>query len=101
MQIVIMLECCFSVIKSVATLHKNNTQSKHLLSRRLSSGVRGKVTFHYPSAKSSQISSKLICNHLLSIPTYKMQLYDIKQLSKLNWKGKLEVFFVGDVPVSK
>ncbi len=51
MQIVIMLECGFSVIKSVPTLHENNYQSKHSLSRRLSSGVGGKVIFYYPSAK--------------------------------------------------
>ncbi len=52
MQIVVMLECAFSVIKSVLHLDKNNNQSKHPLSTRLSSGVRGKVIFHYPSAKS-------------------------------------------------
>ncbi len=51
MQIVIMLECGFSMIKSVATSHKNNAQSKHVLSTRLSSGVSGKVIFHHPSAK--------------------------------------------------
>ncbi len=52
MQIVIMLECGFSVIKSVLHLDKNNTQSKHPLSTRLSSGGRGQVIFYYPSAKS-------------------------------------------------
>ncbi len=52
MQIVIVLECGFSVIKSVLPLDKNNSQSKHPLSTRLSSGGRGKVIFHYPSAKS-------------------------------------------------
>ena len=52
MQIAIVLEFGFSVFKSVPTLHENNNQSKHSLSTRLSSGVRGKVISHYPSAKS-------------------------------------------------
>ena len=54
-QAVMMLECGFSVMKSFLILHRNNTQSKHPLSTRLSSGVRGKVIFHYPSAKIAMV----------------------------------------------
>ena len=55
----------FSALKPVPTLPKNNTQSKHPQSTRLSS----EVIFHYPSANHNgrQISSRLIYNYLLSI----------------------------------